>query len=503
MTSDQLKLDTDQNLGRLLENRYQLQQLLAKTRDHRTYLAVDQFNQKQVVVKCLTFGDEFDWTDLKLFEREADLLRNLVHPAIPKYLDYFDVELTSSTRGVLKGFGLVQTYIPARSLAEQVQAGRTFTEAELKQLATDLLDILIYLQERAPVVIHRDIKPSNILLGDRSGNHLGQVYLIDFGAVQAPVEMGGTRTIVGTYGYMPPEQFGGRAVPASDLYSLGMTLVYLLTGQNPADLPQQDLQVQFTPLTQHQVSSGFSRWLQKMTHPALEKRFSSARQALKALQDPAQLGSSLVNAAEGVSAPLVQPANSQIRLTKTHDSLEILSAPGYKNPANIAGMVFLGGFAVAWNSFLIFWTGGALMMAPFPINLVFGLFSIPFWLVGLGMIAGIFSGLFGRSRLRFSNQNVYHTFEMFGINRKITPVSPQSDIDRIEFRASYFTKDSDGDRVTIPPNLILWAGTRRYNLNDAAKKGLGMGLVKPELEWLASELSQWLNLPVERTQNQD
>jgi serine/threonine protein kinase len=307
---------------------------------------------------------------------------------------------------------------------------------------------------------------------------------------------------VGTYGYMPPEQFGGRAVPASDLYSLGMTLVYLLTGQNPADLPQQDLQVQFTPLTQHQVSAGFSRWLQKMTHPALEKRFSSARQALKALQDPAQLGSSLVNAAEGVSAPLVQPANSQIRLTKTHDSLEILSAPGYKNPANIAGMVFLGGFAVAWNSFLIFWTGMALM-APFPINLAFGLFSIPFWLVGVAQIAGIFTGLWGQTRLRLSNQEVHYTFEIFGRKRKITPVSPQSAIDRIELRASYFTKDSDGDRVTIPPNLILWAGTRRYDLNYAPTRGFGVGLVKPELEWLASELSQWLNVPVEHTQNRD
>lgn len=130
-------------------------------------------------------------------------------------MDSFKVDLADS-----KGFGLVQTYIPAKSLEEHLQEGRTFSETEVKQIAKALLEVLTYLHSRQPAVIHRDIKPSNILLSDRSGNHLGEVYLVDFGAVKTTAQQqGGTMTVVGTYGYMAQEQFGGRAVPASDLYS--------------------------------------------------------------------------------------------------------------------------------------------------------------------------------------------------------------------------------------------------------------------------------------------
>ncbi|MGB3534227.1 MAG: protein kinase [Microcoleaceae cyanobacterium] len=85
-----------------------------------------------------------------------------------------------------------------------------------------------YLHSHLHPVIHRDIKPSNILLTDRSGNSPGTVYLVDFGSVKTVIQSG-TITIVGTYGYMPTEQFGGKTTPASDLYSLGATLIYLIT----------------------------------------------------------------------------------------------------------------------------------------------------------------------------------------------------------------------------------------------------------------------------------
>lgn len=111
----------------------------------------------------------------------------------------------------------------------------------MQELTKALLEILIYLHDRHPAVIHRDLKPSNILLGDRTGNSIGQVYLADFGSVQTlAAKEDRTITVVGTYGYMPPEQFGGRTVPASDIYSLGATLIGLLTGTHPADLPQKD-----------------------------------------------------------------------------------------------------------------------------------------------------------------------------------------------------------------------------------------------------------------------
>jgi serine/threonine protein kinase len=262
----------------VLRDRYAIQRQLGKKAGRQTLLARDLQTQASVVLKVLIFSPDFHWDDLKLFEREAETLKSLDHPAIPRYLDYFELDSDNS-----KGFALVQSYIPAKSLEEHLKAGRSFSEIEIKQLAEALLDILTYLHGRQPAVIHRDIKPSNILLGTRSGNHVGEVYLVDFGSVQTlAATEGGTITVVGTYGYMPPEQYGGRAVSASDLYSLGATLIYLATGKHPADLPQKNLQIQFAQAVT--LSPPLIDWLQWMTEPALEQRLSSSEDALTALR---------------------------------------------------------------------------------------------------------------------------------------------------------------------------------------------------------------------------
>ena len=270
-------------LGEILGNRYKCDRRLGKQAGRQTLLARDLKTQQQVVVKLLSFSSDFNWEDLKLFEREVETLKSLSHPAIPQYLDSFEIDTPSR-----KGFALVQTYIEAKSLQEYLCDGRTFSESEVKQLATALLDILGYLHQRQPPVIHRDIKPSNILLKNRSGNSVGEVYLVDFGAVQTlATQQGKTVTVVGTYGYMPPEQFGGRAVPASDLYSLGATLIALITKQHPADLPQKDLQIEFEQFTQ--LSPGFTSWLKWMTHPSLERRPASVQIAKEVLEKPQQI----------------------------------------------------------------------------------------------------------------------------------------------------------------------------------------------------------------------
>lgn len=269
----------DESFRQLITDRYEILRSLGKRTGRRTLLARDLQSQNLVVIKLLLFDSDFEWSNLKLFEREAAVLKLLDHPAIPRYLDYFDVEI-----GDRKGFALVQTYIEAKSLEEHLKAGRSFTEAEIKQIAIVLLEILRDLHDRHPAVIHRDIKPSNILLGDRSGNSVGQVYLVDFGAVQAiAAKEDGTMTIVGTYGYMPPEQFGGRATPASDLYSLGATLIYLMTGQNPSDLPQKNLRIEFHSAVDN-ASPGSIKWLQKMVEPSVENRFASAKEAIEGLE---------------------------------------------------------------------------------------------------------------------------------------------------------------------------------------------------------------------------
>ena len=263
----------------LLHDRYQVEQSLGKKAGRQTLLARDLQTQELVVVKLLTFNHEFEWDYLKLFEREAETLKSLDHPAIPRYLDYFELESPT-----YKGVALVQSYIDAKSLEQHLKAGRSFSEADVHQLGRSLLEILIYLHSQQPPVIHRDIKPSNILLGDRSGNTVGQVYLVDFGSVQTLIaHEGGTITVVGTYGYMPPEQFGGRATPASDLYSLGATLICLATGKHPADLPQTNLQIQFKPSAA--LNESVADWLEWLTEPALDRRLQSAQEALQVLQE--------------------------------------------------------------------------------------------------------------------------------------------------------------------------------------------------------------------------
>jgi serine/threonine protein kinase len=261
-------------LNQVLGTRYEIQKQLGKNPGRKTLLALDHQTQELVVVKLLTFGEDFEWQSLKLFEREAEVLKSLDHTAIPCYLDYFEVE---------RGFALVQSYINAKSLEEHVRAGRTFDESEVKQIAKDLLEILTYLHSRLPPVIHRDIKPSNILLSEQTECRASNTYLIDFGSVQTAVSVSqGTITIVGTYGYMPMEQFGGQTCPASDLYSLGATLIYLMTGRHPADLPQDEGRIAFEQVID--PGHGLASWLRLMIEPVLKQRLNSAKVALDLLK---------------------------------------------------------------------------------------------------------------------------------------------------------------------------------------------------------------------------
>ena len=274
------------HFAQILQGRYQLQQKLGQNAGRQTWLAADLATQPKtlVIVKLLTFGGEMQWDELKLFERSKQVLKHLNHPQIPKYRDYFCIDERSLW------FGLVQEYIPGSSLKELLNQGKRFTQKQVRQIAVEVLNILVYLHELNPPVLHRDIKPSNLIWGEDE-----QVYLVDFGAVQdRAAKEGATFTVVGTYGYTPMEQFGGRAVPASDLYALGATLIHLLTGTVPADLPSRNLQIQFAEWVSS--SPSMVKWLQQLSEPALERRFTSARQALVALESGMTLNNStLVN----------------------------------------------------------------------------------------------------------------------------------------------------------------------------------------------------------------
>ena len=260
----------------ILQDRYQIQRQLGNNGIRQTWLAQDlqasDDENSTVVVKLLAFGGTVQWDDLKLFEREAQILKQLNHPRIPQYIDYFCIDDRTLW------FGLIQEYIPGESLKEKLAIGKRFSEKQAKKIAVEVLNILIYLHELNPGVLHRDIKPSNLIWGEDN-----RIYLVDFGAVQDKAAREGvTFTVVGTYGYAPMEQFGGRAVAASDLYALGATLIHLLTGTSPSDLPQQDLRLQFADRVN--LTHSFVSWLQKLIEPAPEQRFTNAREALNVLK---------------------------------------------------------------------------------------------------------------------------------------------------------------------------------------------------------------------------
>ncbi len=258
----------------ILNERYQLKRQIGHNAGRQTWLAEDigVSPTELVIVKLLAFGGSVQWDDLKLFEREAQILKQLNHARIPKYRDYFSIDDHSLW------FGLVQEYIPGISLKEELTQGKRFTQAEIYKIAVEVLKILEFLHQLNPAVLHRDIKPSNLIWGEDE-----QIYLVDFGAVQdRAAREGATFTVVGTYGYAPMEQFGGRAVPASDLYALGATLIHLLTGTAPADLPQRKLRFCFEDKVN--LTPKLVKWLKKLTEPAPEERFKTACEALSALE---------------------------------------------------------------------------------------------------------------------------------------------------------------------------------------------------------------------------
>src|SRR6185312_10957150 len=124
------------------------------------------------------------------------------------------------------------------TLASLRRRGVTFGEAEIVRLLRDAADVLRYLHGRAPPIVHRDIKPGNVIW-----RLDGSFAFIDFGAVRDRMKPEGGSTVVGTFGYMAPEQFQGRALPASDVYAVGATALSVLTGREPEDLPHKGLRI--------------------------------------------------------------------------------------------------------------------------------------------------------------------------------------------------------------------------------------------------------------------
>lgn len=234
-----------------------------------TYKALNIQSQQTVVIKQFKFvSSDSDWSGYKAVEQELQCLKSLNHSQIPEYLDYFESE---------EGICLVQEYKSAPNLSQC----QSFDFTQIKTITLNILKILVYLQQQSPSIIHRDIKPENILVDDNLNT-----YLVDFGLAKVDSQ-DHSSTVSGTIGFMPPEQFFNKPLStASDLYSLGITLISLILGKESnqvSDLIDSQFQVDLSAIAP-KVSPEFQNWLEKMVALDREQRFPDAETALDALQ---------------------------------------------------------------------------------------------------------------------------------------------------------------------------------------------------------------------------
>jgi serine/threonine protein kinase len=256
--------------GPLIGGRFRLGPKLGKGSQGEIFLALDgkakPVEDKEVVVKRLT--PRGTWKSFELFEREAKVLSQLRHAGVPRHLA--TIEEPPGT------FNLVMQRAPGDNLRDLAKR-RRMSETELRDVLIRCLEILDYLHTRTPSVIHRDVKPSNIVRAPD-----GKCSLVDFGGVLDAARDRGGSTIVGTFGYMAPEQLHGQVVPATDIYALGATIVSLAGGIEPEDVPRKGLQMDLERHLPH-LEPGFRAALTAMTDPDPDKRPQRAREVVALL----------------------------------------------------------------------------------------------------------------------------------------------------------------------------------------------------------------------------
>jgi serine/threonine protein kinase len=256
------------------DRQYQIQRELGRNREggRISYLANRLDNEAElVVIKQFRFlQTDANWEGFKAYEREIQFLRELDHPRIPRYLDSFQT---------VDGFCMVQEYKAAPTLGEW----RSFTSTEIDKIARSVLEILVYLQQRLPPIIHRDIKPENILVDEEH-----QAYLIDFGLARLEhQEIAISSIVAGTPGFMAPEELFNRPLnKSSDLYSLGATIICLMTNTRSTDISNlldENYRFKFKHLVTG-VNPEFVIWLQHMVAANPLDRIPDAQTALARLR---------------------------------------------------------------------------------------------------------------------------------------------------------------------------------------------------------------------------
>ncbi|NEO64934.1 MAG: serine/threonine protein kinase [Moorea sp. SIO4G2] len=273
----------------LLKERYRGIKPIGQGGFGKTFLAVDEDKPSKPPCVIKQFFPQAQGTNTvqkaaELFTLEAVRLDELgKHPQIPELLAYFCQDSQQY---------LVQEFIDGQNLVQELASGGGFNEAQIRALLDDLLPLLQFVHQHH--VIHRDIKPENIIRRRSLRSSVvggatqvpGQLVLVDFGASKAATgtSLGKTGTAIGSFGYVSPEQSIGRAVFASDIYSLGITCIHLLTNRHPCDLfdVREGVWIWRNVLS-HPISDQLGRILDKMIAGAINRRYQSAAEVSKEL----------------------------------------------------------------------------------------------------------------------------------------------------------------------------------------------------------------------------
>ncbi len=274
-----------QNCGTtlILNNRYRPVKKIGKGGFGATFLSIDLSlpGNPICVIKQLrpSANDEEGFQmALDLFEREAKTLGKLDHPQIPRLLDYFE-------QG--KHFYLVQSWVRGKTLQQLVKQNGVFDENQIRHFIKEILLILKYIH--SVKVIHRDIKPANIISREQDN----KMVLIDFGAVkdQVNTELAKkysrtalTEFAVGTMGFAPPEQLAMRPIYSSDLYAVGATCLYLMTGKSPREFPCDELTGELLWKQKLKISPSLEKVIEKLLEVDLRCRYQQVDEVVSDLE---------------------------------------------------------------------------------------------------------------------------------------------------------------------------------------------------------------------------
>ncbi|MEH2040887.1 protein kinase domain-containing protein [Nostoc sp.] len=205
----------------------------------------------------------------ELFEREAHTLKSLNHPGVPKYYDFF-------VEGGKKY--LAMELIHGQDLEKRVYTTGPVTPNQAIAWMIQTCDILDYLHSQSPPLIHRDIKPANLMVRSSENG----IVVLDFGAVKEIGTAPGTR--IGAEGYCAPEQERGQPLTQSDLYAIGPTLIFLLTGENPFKYyRQRGRNFRFDVAKVPTISSQLRDVIDRVTEPLPRDRYQNAKELAAAL----------------------------------------------------------------------------------------------------------------------------------------------------------------------------------------------------------------------------